>query len=66
VNRDRIKGKIEEVKGNLKKRIGGAADDPKTQAEGYLEEKKGKIREGVGKLEDEVERARREDPDRDA
>jgi uncharacterized protein YjbJ (UPF0337 family) len=64
VNRDRIKGKIEEAKGNLKKRFGGATEDPKKQAEGFVEEKKGQVREQIGKLEDEAKRERRE-PERD-
>ncbi len=53
MNRDQIEGKIEEVKGDVKKRIGGAGDDPKTQAEGWVEEKKGQIKKGVGDLENE-------------
>jgi uncharacterized protein YjbJ (UPF0337 family) len=63
MNRDEIKGKIDELKGNVKKRIGGATDDPKTQAEGWVEEKKGKIQGGIGKLEKESDKAERRDPD---
>jgi uncharacterized protein YjbJ (UPF0337 family) len=62
VNRDQIKGKAEEIKGDVKKRIGGASDDPKTQGEGFLEEKKGQVRKGIGDLEEKAEKRRR-DPD---
>jgi uncharacterized protein YjbJ (UPF0337 family) len=65
VNKDKIKGKIEEIKGDLKERIGGATKDRSTQAEGFLENKKGKIRGAVGDLKDEVERSKREEPERD-
>jgi len=61
VNRDKIEGTIDEVKGNVKKRIGGATEDPGTQAEGWAEEKKGQVQKKIGDLEDES--ARRRDRD---
>jgi uncharacterized protein YjbJ (UPF0337 family) len=65
VNKDRIKGKIEQIKGDVKERIGGASKDRSTQAEGFVEDKKGKIREGMGEVKEDLERERRErrDPD---
>ncbi|WP_242346005.1 CsbD family protein [Anaeromyxobacter terrae] len=56
MNKDQIKGKIEEIKGDVKQRIGGATKDRSTQGEGWLEEKKGQIRKGVGDLKEEVKR----------
>jgi uncharacterized protein YjbJ (UPF0337 family) len=64
MNKDRIKGKIEEIKGDVKQRIGGATKDRSTQGEGWLEEKKGQVRGGVGEIKDDLKRERR-DPDRD-
>jgi uncharacterized protein YjbJ (UPF0337 family) len=64
MDKDRIKGKIEQVKGEVKERIGGATKDRSTQAEGILEKKKGEIREGYGEAKDEI-RKERTDPDRD-
>lgn len=52
MNRDQIEGKIDELKGNVKKRIGGATEDPGTQAEGWAEEKKGQVQKKVGDLEE--------------
>jgi len=63
VNKDRIKGKIEQIKGDLKERLGGATKDRSTQAEGWMENKKGKVRESLGKLEDEASRERKEPGD---
>jgi uncharacterized protein YjbJ (UPF0337 family) len=60
VNKDQIKGKIEQIKGDVKERIGGASKDRSTQAEGFVENKKGKIREGVGNVEEELRRERKE------
>ncbi len=66
MNRDKIEGKIEEVKGNVKKRIGGATEDPGKQAEGWVEEKKGQLKKKIGEVEDESARRRTdEDVDRD-
>jgi uncharacterized protein YjbJ (UPF0337 family) len=69
MNKDQIKGKIEEIKGELKERIGGASKDRSTQAEGWIEEQKGKIRQGVGDAKEELEKRRREmerdDPERE-
>ncbi len=65
MNRDKIEGKIEEVKGNVKKRIGGATEDPGRQAEGWVQEKKGQVQKKVGDMEDESARRSDEDVDRD-
>ncbi len=68
MNREKIKGKIEEIKGDLKHRFGGAFRSRKTQAEGSVEEKKGQIRRGVGEMEERAERERqlrREEPEHD-
>lgn len=64
MNRDQIKGKLDELKGNAKKRIGGATENPSRQAEGWMEEQQGKVRKGVGDLKEDAERSKR-DPDRD-
>jgi uncharacterized protein YjbJ (UPF0337 family) len=61
MNKDQIKGKIEQIKGDVKERIGGATKDRQTQGEGWLEDKKGKIREGFGDMKEDV---KRDDPDR--
>ena len=68
MDKDRIKGKLEEIKGDVKQRIGGATKDRSTQAEGFIEEKKGQLRGGFGKAKDEVRseserQGERNDPD---
>ncbi len=65
MNRDQIKGKAKEIKGDIKKRIGGATEDPGKQAEGWLEEQEGKVQKKVGDLEEEADRAKRHDRDPD-
>jgi uncharacterized protein YjbJ (UPF0337 family) len=65
VNKDQIKGKIDEIKGDIKERIGGASKDRSTQAEGWVENKKGKVQGGVGDVKDDMEKDRttRNDPE---
>ncbi len=64
MKKGQIKGKIEQIKGDLKERFGGASKDRSTQAEGWMENKKGKLREGIGNLEEDAERERKE-PERE-
>lgn len=59
---ERSKGKMEEIKGDVKERIGGATKNRDMQGEGWLEEKKGKIRQGI---EDVKDRVKRDEPDPD-
>ncbi len=52
MNREQIKGKADEIKGDLKQRTGGAERDPAKQAEGWLQEKKGNLEQEVGRVKD--------------
>ncbi|HEX9049113.1 MAG TPA: CsbD family protein [Anaeromyxobacter sp.] len=65
MDKDRIKGKVDEIKGSVKQRIGGATKDRSTQAEGFVEEQKGKLQSGVGKMKDEAraEHEKRREPE---
>ncbi len=56
MNSDEIKGKAEQVKGDIKERISGARKDRGGQLEGMADQLKGKVREGAGKLQSEMER----------
>lgn len=57
MDKDRIKGKIEEVAGQAKRKVGEVTGDDKTQAEGLAEQAKGKARQAVGKAKDAVREA---------
>ncbi len=62
MNKDQIKGKIEEIKGDVKQRIGGASKDRSTEAGGLIDEQKGKLRKGVGDVKEDLDR--REDEEK--
>jgi uncharacterized protein YjbJ (UPF0337 family) len=63
MNRDERKGKMREIKGDVKERLGGATKDRSTQAEGFVERQAGKLQKNIGKTERELDRE--SDPSRD-
>jgi len=53
MDNDRIKGKMDEVKGDVKKKIGEMTDDKGLEGEGIVDKAKGKIENAFGKVKDE-------------
>ena len=54
MDKDRIKGKMEDAAGRVKRQVGEWTGDEKAQAEGLAEQAKGKARNAVGKAKDAV------------
>jgi len=54
MDKDRIEGKMEEVKGKVKEKVGEMTGNRKTQAEGMADQVKGKVQNTFGKAKDEV------------
>lgn len=54
MDKDRIKGKMDEVAGRAKRQVGEWTGDTETQSEGALEELKGKVQNTWGKVKDAV------------
>ncbi len=52
MDKDRVEGKIEDVKGRIKRQVGEWTGDEKTQAEGAAQQVKGKIQNAWGKAKD--------------
>ncbi len=52
MDKDRVKGAIDQVVGNVKHHVGDVIGDQRTQAEGTLQEIKGEIETAAGKLKD--------------
>jgi uncharacterized protein YjbJ (UPF0337 family) len=48
--KDQLQGKVHEVKGRVKEKIGLATDDPALQAEGQDEKVAGKIQKKIGQV----------------
>ncbi len=54
MDNDRIKGKMDEVGGKIKEKVGEMTGDRSTQAEGIGQKIKGKVQNTFGKAKDEV------------
>ncbi|HEY7404797.1 MAG TPA: CsbD family protein [Candidatus Angelobacter sp.] len=52
MDKDRIKGKVEDIAGRAKRQAGEWTGDEKAQAEGLAEQAKGKARQAIGKAKD--------------
>jgi uncharacterized protein YjbJ (UPF0337 family) len=52
MDKDRIKGKAEDIAGRIKRQTGEWTGDEKTQAEGAADQLKGKARNAMGKVKD--------------
>jgi uncharacterized protein YjbJ (UPF0337 family) len=52
MDKDRIKGKMEDIGGRIKRQTGEWTGDEKTQAEGLADQAKGKARNAMGKMKD--------------
>ena len=54
MDKDRVEGKMEDVKGRVKRQVGEWTGNEKMQAEGAAEQVKGKVQNTVGKAKDAV------------
>jgi uncharacterized protein YjbJ (UPF0337 family) len=54
MDKDRIEGKKEQVKGFVKDKVGQATNDAELEAEGKAQRIAGKVQEGVGKVKDKA------------
>ena len=52
MDKDRIKGKMDDIKGRVKRQAGEWTDDSKLQAEGTGDQIKGKAEQAMGKVKD--------------
>lgn len=73
MDKDRVEGKIDDVKGRAKRQVGEWTGDEETQAEGALDQAKGKAQNAWGKVKDagrdaadNIKRDRDADPNKDA
>lgn len=54
VDKERVKGKADKVKGAVKEQVGKLTGDEETEARGKAEKNEGKARDTVGKGKDKV------------
>ncbi|MDF3080567.1 CsbD family protein [Burkholderia sola] len=54
MDRNRIEGKLKQVKGSVKEALGKVTGDRETEAEGVAEQQAGKLQEKAGEAADAV------------
>jgi len=62
MNKDDMKGKMENMKGRVKEAVGSLTGDKKVQAEGTAERAKGAVREKFGQAKEEIEKETETEP----
>jgi uncharacterized protein YjbJ (UPF0337 family) len=54
--KDEIEGKVHEVKGNVKEKVGQLTNNPNLQGEGQAEKVGGKVQQKIGQMEKVLEK----------
>ena len=52
MDKNRVEGKMEDVKGRVKRQVGEWTGDTEAQAEGAMDQAKGKAKNAIGKAKD--------------
>lgn len=56
MNKDQVKGRVEEAKGKVKEVTGNLLDDASMEVEGNIQKNVGKARAGFGDLKEEIKK----------
>ena len=56
MNKDEMKGKLDNLKGRVKEAIGAASGDKRTEAEGFAERVKGAVQKKFGEAKEAISR----------
>jgi uncharacterized protein YjbJ (UPF0337 family) len=56
MNKEQVTGKMDEVKGKTKEKIGEITNNPDTQAEGLVDQGKGKLKQAYGDVKEAVKK----------
>ena len=66
MNKDQVKGTVENIKGRVKEAGGALSGDKKTEAEGAIQRVKGAVQKKVGDLKHDIARKVEKSDDDDA
>ena len=58
MNKDQVKGRVEEAKGKGKEVTGKILNDDEMELEGNVEKKIGKVKAGFGDLKDDIKKSK--------
>ena len=63
MNKDQMKGKLDNLKGRVKEALGAASGDKQTQGEGFVERVKGAVQKKYGDAKEAISRHDRQSDD---
>jgi uncharacterized protein YjbJ (UPF0337 family) len=66
MDKNRIEGKADQLKGKIKEASGALTDDESLRLKGQAEQVGGKLKEGYGKVKDELRAAKEQSDEREA
>jgi uncharacterized protein YjbJ (UPF0337 family) len=58
MNKDQVKGRVEEAKGKVKEVVGNVLDDDQMELEGNVQKNVGKVQAGFGDLKKDMKKSR--------
>ena len=56
MNKEQVTGKLDELKGKAKEKIGEVTNNPDTEAEGLVDQGKGKLKQAYGDVKEAVKK----------
>ena len=56
MNKEQVTGKLDELKGKAKEKIGEITNNPDTEAEGLVDQGKGKLKQAYGDVKEAVKK----------
>lgn len=62
MNKDQVSGKVDELKGRVKEKVGEMTNNPDTQAEGLVDQGKGKVKQTYGDVKEQVKKENEREP----
>jgi uncharacterized protein YjbJ (UPF0337 family) len=65
MNKDNVKGKMNDIKGRVKRQVGEWTGDENAQAEGTMDQVKGKVQNAWGNVKEGVKDVGRRDRERE-
>jgi len=57
MNKNEVAGRVDQLKGTAKRKLGELTDNPRLEGEGMVDQVTGKVRETAGKVERKVDEA---------
>lgn len=62
MNKEQVTGKVDELKGRVKEKVGELTNNPDTQTEGLVDQGKGKVKQTYGDVKEGIKKENERKP----